>query len=85
MNREDILYNKDDKRYISLSKLTGKKIADIEGYISSPYGDALFIMSRIHFEDGSSLYCEGEHDMAYLSDYDGDILHQEILEELCED
>jgi hypothetical protein len=60
----------DDKKYanISLSKLMGKPVKDIEGSLSMEFGDITFKLNKVVFEDGSDLHCEGEHDMPYLTD-----------------
>jgi len=57
--------SKGDSWYLSLSKLTGKKIKDIGGYITNEFGEPTFKLCFIEFEDGSQLGCEGEHDMPY--------------------
>lgn len=53
----------------SLSELVGKKIKDIEGYISDAFDDPFFKLERIIFEDGSFLWPEGEHDYPYVYDH----------------
>jgi len=67
---------------ISLSKLVGKEIADVEGYITTEFGDYTFKCSWLRFKDGSELWFEGEHDMAYLTNggKDDDWLDEEVLE-----
>ena len=57
------------KDEISLAKIMGQPIKDITGHISNEYGESLFEMSKIIFEDGSVLYAEGEHDCPYLAPY----------------
>ena len=64
----------DKKQYLtkdgdfSLSKLVGKKVVDILGYPSDPFGGTpLFKINQIVFDDGSTVWVEGEHDTAYLS------------------
>ncbi len=72
---------------ISYTKLTCKKIKDIEGYISEEYGEATFKICNITFEDGSQQGVEGEHDYPYIVDYDEkiqklmDILYAEEINE----
>lgn len=57
----------DDELSVSLRKLTGgKEIKDIVGYISNPYGVILFNLSHVQFTDGTYMWFEGEHDVAYL-------------------
>lgn len=54
---------------IGLSKLIGKPIKEIHGLLTHEFGDVTFEMTRIEFEDGSELGCEGEHDLPYLVEY----------------
>lgn len=54
---------------LSLSRLIGKPIKDVRGYFIMEYGDPVFEMTKIEFEDGSFLGCEGEHDTPYLVNY----------------
>lgn len=51
---------------LSLTKLMGKQIKDIHGYLSSELGDPVFKMINVVFEDGTKLGAEGEHDFPYL-------------------
>lgn len=55
--------------YIGISKLTGKKIKEIIGYLSTEFGDVTFQVSRLIFEDDTEMGFEGEHDFPYLVDY----------------
>lgn len=68
---------------ISLVKLTALKIKDIEGYISNEFGDPVFKLSKIVFENDKEVWTEGEHDIAYIGS-DGDIeeLKDDYLNEL---
>ncbi len=59
---------------LSYSKMVGKKIKDIEGYISTEYDEPTFKLCKIVFEDGSHQGVEGEHDFPYLVDYDDRIV-----------
>ena len=59
---------------LSYSKMTGKKVRDIEGYVTDEFGDCTFKLCTIVFEDGSSQSVEGEHDLPYLIDYDDKII-----------
>lgn len=64
-NKADVLV--DDSEYlISLTKLTGLQIKDVQGYISNEFGEPVFKLSRIILENGQEFYCEGEHDFPYL-------------------
>jgi len=70
MEKKDFYYGESDD--YSLSKLVGKKIADIIGYPSDPFGGApLFKIWQIVFEDGTTVCVEGEHDVAYIPATDG--------------
>lgn len=53
---------------ISLVKLTGKKVKDIHGYLSTEYDTPTFKMTKVILEDDSFYYTEGEHDFPYLTD-----------------
>lgn len=55
--------------YISLTKLVGKQIADVVGSLTNEFDEPCFAMHKIVFHDGTSLFCEGEHDMPYLANY----------------
>ena len=50
---------------ISLSKLVGKSIKDIRGFISDE-DDPFFQLTKIVFADGTTVHCEGEHDCPYI-------------------
>lgn len=52
---------------ISLEKLCGTRIKEIQGSLSKEFGDLTFTLTRILFEDGSWCRVEGEHDFPYLS------------------
>lgn len=69
---------------VSLSKLCGLNIKDITGYIYDNGGGNTFHMSRIHLEDGTDFFCEGEHENAYIAVYgDGEkLLSEELLENI---
>lgn len=72
----------------SLTRLIGKTIKDIRGYISDPYGGgASFKLTKIEFEDGTFLGVEGEHDYPYLVRYGDEQPNydEETLERLYHD
>jgi hypothetical protein len=72
-DNKEFLYDENNTTFFSLTKLTGKKIADITGYPSDPFGEApIFKLFQIIFEDGTSSFVEGEHDVPYIS---GDGIH----------
>ena len=50
-----------------LSKVLGKKIKDIEVYITYEFGDPTIQLFKLILDDDSYAWCEGEHDMAYLA------------------
>jgi hypothetical protein len=52
---------------LSLAKLTGKKVKDIQGYATEEEGEAAFKLSRIVFEDDTYVRVEGEHDFPYVA------------------
>ncbi len=51
---------------LSFSKLAGKAIVDLHGYISREFGDPVFKISTVVFADGTSVWVDGEHDMPYI-------------------
>lgn len=56
-----------DDFWVSLNAATGKKIKDIVGYFSNPYGGGVsFGLSQIIFDDGTKVWVEGEHDWASI-------------------
>lgn len=72
----------------SLTKLIGKKISDIHGYIADEVGGgAVFKPTQLIFEDGTKLGFEGEHDFPYLVDYGDPQPHydQETLDRLYDE
>jgi len=55
---------------LSLSKLVGKKIADVTFYVSRfDENTPVIKLCEIVFEDGSEMGIEGEHDMPYATTY----------------
>jgi hypothetical protein len=76
-----------DKNFFSLSKYIGKKIADIIGYPSDPFGGVpVFKVFQIVFEDGTGIFIEGEHDVAYLpSDEKLKNMDEETLQSFIEE
>lgn len=67
----------------SLGNIVGKPISDVIGFISEEFGIPVFQVTKICFLDGTSLWVEGEHDIAYIP-VDGDLLTEEKLDELLE-
>jgi len=66
MNKTKYLADGSDYLF-SLSKFVGKKIKDIQGFPSDPFGGTpLFNIARIVFDDGTEIFVEGEHDCAYI-------------------
>jgi hypothetical protein len=53
---------------IDLEKLYGKKVKRIECSISSDFGDDTLVLQlhSIVFEDGTTEFIEGEHDLPYI-------------------
>jgi hypothetical protein len=76
---------------ISLSRLTGKRVKDIRGYLADDFGVGYpsFKLTCIIFEDGTAVDVEGEHDFPYLSptkmemppNFDEETLRRLYLEE----
>jgi len=65
-NQKLFLYGDSDYLF-GLSKFTGKKVADIVGFPSDPFGGTpVFIVYQVVFEDGTTTYVEGEHDTPYI-------------------
>jgi hypothetical protein len=67
MTNKNFLYG--DSDYLcSLNAFVNKKVVDVIGYPSDPFGGTpVFVISQLLFEDGTTIYVEGEHDTAYLS------------------
>lgn len=68
IRKEDVLVDGSDW-FVSLTKLTGKTIKDIEMYPSMEFGEATLKVCWVIFEDGTRLWVEGEHDFPYVVDY----------------
>lgn len=51
---------------MSLSKLLGQPIKDIGGYISMEFDVPVFKLTQIVLVDGTCIWVQGEHDIAYL-------------------
>lgn len=58
----------EDTTYLSLSKVYGKKIKDLVGYISEPFDEGVYIfkISRVVFEDNTEEWLAGEHDHSFI-------------------
>lgn len=50
-----------------LTKILGKKVKEINGYISSDYGEPTFKITSVVLDDDTCIDCEGEHDLPYLA------------------
>jgi hypothetical protein len=83
-DKKDFLHG-DSDTFFSLSKLVGKKIADITGYPTDPFGGTpVFKLHQIVFEDGTTVYAEGEHDVPYIpSDEELKNMDESTLKALC--
>ncbi len=66
--REDVMADGSDL-WLSLNKVCGKKVVDVQGYVTGEFGEdcAVFKMHKIVFDDESEVFCEGEHDLPYLT------------------
>ena len=85
-NKEFLYDEEENTTYFSLAKFTGKKIYDIIGYPSDPFGGSpVFKIFQIIFEDGASVFVEGEHDAPYIpSDEEIHNLDEETLQSFIE-
>jgi hypothetical protein len=85
----DVRPDRDDKRSysISLTKLSGKKIKDVEGYVSKEFGDPAFQVTTLVFEDGTTTRFGGEHDIAYLENWGEEVpnLDMDTLNDLYDE
>lgn len=81
MNKNEYL-SEDSDYLLSYNKVSGKKIKDLTGFISNEFGDPVFEIVNILFEDGTNESVGGEHDIAYI--YSDDKIN-ELLEELSDD
>lgn len=70
MKLNDIRWPGGKDYQLSLVKLTGSPITDILGSLSGEFSDVVFEIDEIHFADGSIVSVQGEHDIAYVEDYD---------------
>ena len=52
----------------SLTRVVGKRIVDVVGYVSDEFGDPTFKITGILLEDGTILAVEGEHDFPYIAE-----------------
>lgn len=69
---------------VSLQKLTGKTIKDIEGSVSNLWHAVpVFNMYKVIFTDDTYMFMEGEHDLAYP--YGGTASFLVDLESLVDD
>jgi hypothetical protein len=55
------------EKCVKLSNVAGRKVVDVVGHISTEFGDPVFHISAIQFEDGSHEWCDGEHDFPYIA------------------
>jgi hypothetical protein len=55
-------------QWLSISSMMGKKVVDLEGYVSQRFGfDApVFNVCNVIFEDGTRHHLQGEHDIVYF-------------------
>lgn len=66
MNKNEYLSECSDY-LLSYNKVSGKKIKDLIGYISTEFNDPIFKIVNIIFEDNTSESVGGEHDIAYIN------------------
>lgn len=80
--KEKYLFEKDDF-YLSCTKISGKKIKDVIGFVRNEYDEPSFQISAIIFEDNTKQRIEGEHDFPYLIDLDDETF--KIIERINEE
>jgi hypothetical protein len=74
-------YQFEDSDYeLSLTKLTGKKIVDVVGYVCKEFGGTLFQVTSIVLEGGERIFVEGEHDIVYATESVS--LDEELIEKI---
>jgi len=72
--KAEMKYRAEQSNYeLSLSKMAGKNIVDVIGYVSTDFGEdaPVFKTTRVVFEDGQLVRFQGEHDIAYIPANDG--------------
>ena len=82
---EDVSVKDGTWTQISLAKLTGQHIKDIQGYVSTEFGndEPVFNITRIVLGNGEKISVDGEHDIAYINASDEHLnLDDETLIEL---
>lgn len=52
---------------ISLAEMMQRGVVDVYGWVSEEFGDLTFQMTRVVFDDGTAVGCEGEHDHPYVT------------------
>lgn len=70
---------------LSLSKVVGQKIKDITGYVTMEFGEPVFKISNVVLENGGTLYCEGEHDMPYVTSGNGAEISDDLLQAIYDE
>lgn len=58
----------DKNGYHTIEEAFGKKVIAVKGIITNPYGDLLFMVTRLECDDGTVLHVNGEHDCAYIEE-----------------
>lgn len=77
---------KNENGNISLLKVLGeRKVKDIEGYISTEFGDHTFKLTALVLDNDKKMWFEGEHDFPYITDTDDELLEKIYLAENSED
>lgn len=68
---------------IGLTKMVGKKVKEVHGYLSEEFDDVTFKLTKIEFDDGTFVGCEGEHDFPYLVNWRKDtVLDEDVMADL---
>lgn len=63
---KDVVFKEGEKHFLSLVKLIGSPVKDIEITISEEFGSPCIQLFRVVLEDGRQAFVEAEHDIAYL-------------------
>ena len=58
----------DKSGYHNIEEVFGKKVVDVKGFVTAPFGDLLFAITHLVLEDGTKLGVQGEHDCAYVEE-----------------
>ena len=72
--------------HMSLSKLFDKKVVDVACHITKEFGKPVVKIDKILFEGGGQVHVGGEHDIAYVETWHGDLQYdQEEIQNLYDE